>query len=64
MLMRILGRVCRALLRDRNGATAVEYGLILALVVLAVIVGFRFVRDATQNTFGTVTNSIDNAVSH
>jgi len=34
---RIAARFLAALTRDRKGATAVEYGLILALVVLALL---------------------------
>jgi pilus assembly protein Flp/PilA len=48
-------RRLHTILKDEKGATAVEYGLILALVFLAMIVGVQ--------TFGATTREMWNNVS-
>jgi pilus assembly protein Flp/PilA len=53
----------RAFFRNESGATAIEYGLIVSLIVLVAIIGFQMVQGATKNTYNYVTNSIDNAES-
>jgi pilus assembly protein Flp/PilA len=47
------------LLRDRRGATAIEYGLIAALIAVAIIAGVT----ATGTQLATMFNNIANAVS-
>ena len=47
MSKRLLLHLARAVLRDRRGATAVEYALICALMVLVMLVALRNVADAT-----------------
>lgn len=42
--------------RDQDGATAIEYGLIMAFVAVAAIAGFTAAGDALQ-TFFTGTSS-------
>ena len=49
------------LIRDRKGATAVEYGLILALVVLAVMVGIIALGSATKDTWTNVSTKVQAA---
>ncbi len=51
------------LLRNQSGGTAIEYGMILALIVLVVIVGFQLVEGATKNTYNTVTNAVGDATA-
>ncbi|MDE2405455.1 MAG: Flp family type IVb pilin [Sphingomonadales bacterium] len=51
------------LLRDRQGATAIEYGLICGLIVMVMIIGFSNFSAATQTTWTTVSTSISNATS-
>lgn len=46
-------RTLRALLRDMRAATAVEYGLILALIVVAIIAS---ISATGQGTWGMWTN--------
>lgn len=53
--MRALMKSIHRLLRDTRAATAVEYGLILALIVLAIM--------AALLALGTVTTDIWNNVS-
>lgn len=44
-----------------SGATAVEYGLITALIAVSMIAGLGAFSDALNNVFGIVTNTIKNA---
>lgn len=46
---------------DCSGATAVEYGLIAALISVSMIAGLGAFSDALNNVFGIVSNSIKNA---
>ena len=48
----------RALTRDQRGATAVEYGLILALVVLGMMVGIVSLGGQTTNTWGNISSKV------
>lgn len=38
--MRVIASLARALWRDRRGATMVEYGLLIALIALAMLASF------------------------
>jgi pilus assembly protein Flp/PilA len=44
---------CRRLLRSERGATAIEYGLILALMTLALLGGLSRLGDSTGGLWGT-----------
>ena len=56
--MRRLGK----LIGDERGASAVEYGLIVALIVLAMIAGLRVFAGTTINMWNNVsTNVLNNA---
>jgi pilus assembly protein Flp/PilA len=44
--------------QNQNGATAVEYGLIVAMVAIGIIGGLTAVSSGINNTFNTVGNSI------
>ena len=43
-----------ALLRDEQGATAIEYGLIAALIAVAAITAMGSLGNSLTNTFNTV----------
>ena len=45
-------------LQDENGATAIEYGLIAALIAVAIIAAVTTLGTQLSNTFQTVSNSI------
>jgi pilus assembly protein Flp/PilA len=47
--------------KDQRGATAVEYGLILALIFLAMVVGVVAVGQSTSSLWGNVSNQVKNA---
>ena len=49
------------LLRDESGATAIEYGLIAALVSIAAIVALRLLGQDLTNTFGDVSTTLEGA---
>lgn len=49
------------LVRDRRAATAVEYGLILALVVLAMMAALIGVADVTTNMWGNISSKVQTA---
>tara|TARA_B100001057_G_scaffold404266_1_gene416800 strand:- start:220 stop:405 length:186 start_codon:yes stop_codon:yes gene_type:complete len=44
----------KRLLRDSRGATAVEYGLILALIVIAMVSALQGLADSTIDMWGGV----------
>ena len=48
----------RNLLRDTRGATAIEYGLIVALIVIAIIVSVQGVANETNGLWATVSNHV------
>lgn len=41
------------LLRDERGATAIEYGLIVALIAVAIITALQLTGNALSDTFST-----------
>lgn len=47
--------------RDESGATAIEYGLIAALVGIAIIAGVRALGTSLDNTFSSVSSTLDGA---
>ena len=46
---------------DESGATAIEYGLIAALVSVAAIGALTTMGESLQTLFGTVSNSLTDA---
>ena len=46
------------LLRDTRGATAIEYGLIVSLIVIAIIVAVQGVADETNGLWAFVTDKV------
>ena len=49
----------RKLLHDDAGVTAVEYGLIAALIALACIIAFNLLGLELADIFNTVANALD-----
>jgi pilus assembly protein Flp/PilA len=49
------------LLRDEQGATAIEYGLIAALIAVAAITAMQSLGDSLNSTFSSVSTCLDNA---
>ncbi|GMM92089.1 Flp family type IVb pilin [Qipengyuania sp. MTN3-11] len=51
-------RFFRNLLRDKRGATAIEYGLIAALIAVAAITAMRGLGNNLSTTFNKVSTSM------
>jgi pilus assembly protein Flp/PilA len=49
--------------QDETGATAVEYGLIAALVSVAAVTALATVGDSLDFMFNTVSTEVDNATT-
>ena len=54
----IVFHLIRRFLRDANGATAIEYGLIAALVAVIAIGAITNVGTKLSTTFGTVSSKL------
>jgi pilus assembly protein Flp/PilA len=54
--------ILRRMLRDRSGATAIEYGLILAMLVIAIVSAVRGVADENTGMWAVVSSKA--AVAH
>ena len=48
----------KKLIRDEAGATAIEYGLIAALIAVAAITAMQGLGNELSTTFGTVSNKM------
>ena len=49
----------RKMLRDSKGATAIEYGLIAALIAVAMITAVKSVGTGVSNSFTTVAGNMN-----
>jgi pilus assembly protein Flp/PilA len=45
--------------KDESGATAIEYGLIAAIVGVGIIVGLEGLRDSLKDTFTAVGDTLE-----
>lgn len=52
-------KLLKSLLADRDGATAVEYGLLLALIAIGLLGGLSPFSNSLKNTLFTVANAIE-----
>jgi pilus assembly protein Flp/PilA len=48
----------RAFLKNQAGATAIEYGLIAALIAVVIITGVTAVGTSLSTTFNTISGSL------
>ena len=44
--------------KDESGATAIEYGLIAAIVGVGILTGLEPLRNALNSTFGTISGKL------
>ncbi|GAC1582315.1 MAG: Flp family type IVb pilin [Sphingomicrobium sp.] len=51
----------KRIIADNSGATAIEYGLIAALIAVAAITAMGTLGNSLTNTFNTVSNKQDSA---
>ena len=49
----------RKLCRDSRGATAIEYGLICALIVIAMIAGLETLAGGSQSMWGKILTEVN-----
>jgi pilus assembly protein Flp/PilA len=56
--MTALARLLRNLAADERGATAVEYGLIVALIFLAILASINSVAAATTAMFNVISSAM------
>ena len=54
-------KMIKRLLRDNAGATAIEYGLIAALIAVAAIAAMQGLGGSLQATFNTTSSSMSTA---
>jgi pilus assembly protein Flp/PilA len=54
-------RALRRLLRDTGGATAVEYGLIAAVIVIALLASFAGVAEVTKGMWNNINTKVTQA---
>lgn len=59
--MQVLTTITSQLLRCRRAATAVEYGLILALIVLAMMAALLGLADTTTGMWSNVSDAVQRA---
>ena len=58
--MTAIRKLMRTLRADDRGATAVEYGLIAALIVVAMIGGLKSLGGGANGMWGKVSNIVQN----
>ena len=54
-----MSNVFREFTKDQTGATAIEYGLLAALIGVGVVVGATTFGSATANTYTYLGNSVE-----
>ncbi len=50
-------------MKDESGATAIEYGLIAALISLAIIAGLKIIGPELKKTFSSIGTALQSATS-
>ena len=50
-------------LKDESGATAIEYGLIAALIAVVLVGALQAVGGSLQGAFNTISDEVDGAVT-
>ena len=58
-MMKKLNALLRGIGRDQKGATAIEYGLIAALIAVAIIAGASTLGSKLNSTFNGLSNCLD-----
>ncbi len=54
-------KTLKTFVKDESGATAIEYGLIAALVAVGLIAALTALGTSLQNIFTTVSNTLNTA---
>lgn len=53
----------KSFINDESGATAIEYGLIAALIAVAIITALTTLGGALEDKFNEVSTALDNATT-
>jgi len=53
----------RKFIKNNKGATAIEYGLIAALIAVAAIAAMQGLGNSLKKTFGNVSTKLDGSVA-
>jgi pilus assembly protein Flp/PilA len=61
LIMSKFASAVQAFIADENGVTAIEYGLIAALVGVAIVVGVKALGTQLNLTFADVVNKLQGA---
>jgi pilus assembly protein Flp/PilA len=61
LIMSKFASAVQAFIADENGVTAIEYGLIAALVGVAIVVGVKALGSQLNTTFGDVVSKLQGA---
>ncbi|MCA0277041.1 MAG: Flp family type IVb pilin [Proteobacteria bacterium] len=56
-----MSKLIARFVKDESGATAIEYGLIAALIAVAIIAGAGFVGTSLNSKFELISSKIDAA---
>jgi pilus assembly protein Flp/PilA len=56
-----MSKIVQRFIKDEGGATAIEYGLIAALVAVVIIVGLTSLGTTLNGTFGNIATNVSNA---
>jgi pilus assembly protein Flp/PilA len=56
--------ICRSLLTDQKGATAIEYGLIVALIGVAIVGAASKLGGGSNGMWTTIADRYTNATGH
>ena len=57
-----ISRQLRSFARDERGATAIEYGLIAALVAVAMLAGLKALGSGNSGSWGSTANKATDAM--
>lgn len=63
-LVKLCARAIARLSGDRRAGTAIEYGLIAALIVIAMIASFKEVANSTVGMWGNINAKVGNATGN
>ncbi|RAZ75913.1 Flp family type IVb pilin [Mesorhizobium atlanticum] len=58
-----MSKLVARFVKDNSGATAIEYGLIAALIALAIMVGASSLGSALNAKFDAIASAVNNAPS-
>ena len=53
----------RTFIEDESGATAIEYGLIAALIAVAIIAALQGLSGALEENFSEIEDALDSAIT-